>query len=135
VLRTAEALEHRCRSDLLVQISQSLDEGLPLLGMVSFKLLDEAHLDCVRARPASETFPVALVAGFNFGQHGQHLFYVCRQSAAVRLGQGRWFVRRDAWHGKPPSLLFLQAFYTQLGIKNTGCSRNAPQDEAGLRKW
>jgi len=35
-----------------VQIGKTLDEKLPRLGMASVKLLDEAHFDRVRARPA-----------------------------------------------------------------------------------
>jgi hypothetical protein len=43
VLKTAQALEHRRRGDLLMQISETLDQRLPRLGMASVKLLDEAH--------------------------------------------------------------------------------------------
>jgi hypothetical protein len=50
-----------------MQIGKTLDERLALLSMVSVKMLDEAHLDCLRARPALEAFPVALVTGFYFG--------------------------------------------------------------------
>jgi hypothetical protein len=35
--------------------------------MVSVKMLDEAHFDRLRARPALEAVLVTLVAGFNFG--------------------------------------------------------------------
>jgi hypothetical protein len=92
VLRTAQALEHRRRADLLMQISKKLDERLPRLGMASFKLLDKAQSDCIRARPALEAFKFALVAFFNFGQRGQHLLYLWGQSATISLGLSRWFV-------------------------------------------
>jgi len=94
VLQTAQALEHRRRGDLLMQISETLDDRLPRLGMASVKLLDGAHSDCVRARPALEAFTVVLVTGFNVGQRGQHPLYLCAQSARIRRGQGRWFVNR-----------------------------------------
>jgi hypothetical protein len=94
VLRTAQALEHRRRGDLLMQISKKLDERLPRLGMASLKLLDEAHPDRLRARPAFEAFKFALVAGFNLGERGQHLLYLWRQNATIRLGLSRWFVER-----------------------------------------
>jgi hypothetical protein len=50
-----------------MQIGETLDERLPLLSMVSVKMLDEAHLDCLRARPALEAFPITLIAGFDVG--------------------------------------------------------------------
>jgi hypothetical protein len=50
-----------------MQVSQTLDERLALFSVASFKLLDEAHSDRVRARPAPEAFKFALVAGFNLG--------------------------------------------------------------------
>jgi hypothetical protein len=94
VLRTAQALEHRRRGDLLMQISKTLDERLPRLGMASVKLIDEARSDRIRARPALEAFKVALVAGFNLGQRGQHLLYLWGQNATIRLGLSSWFVDR-----------------------------------------
>ncbi len=48
-----------------MQISKTLNQRLPRLGMASVKLLDEARSDCVRARPALKAFPVAPVAGFD----------------------------------------------------------------------
>src|SRR3954467_5722848 len=108
-----------------MQISETLDERLPRLGMASVKLLDEARSDRLRARPALEAVSVPLIAGFNFRQRGQHPLYLCGQSAAFRLGQGRWFVNPGSWHGKPPSFLFLGVFYTQRSIRNTGLSRSA----------
>ena len=77
-----------------MQISKKLDERLPRFGMASLKLLDEAHPDRPRARPALEAFKFALVAGFNLGERGQHLLYLWGQSATIRLGLSRWFVDR-----------------------------------------
>jgi hypothetical protein len=96
VLRTAQALKHQHRGDLLMQISKALDERLPLLGMMSVKMLNEARSNRLWARPALEAFAVAVIAGFNFGQHGQHALCLCGQSTAIRLRQGCCFVRRDA---------------------------------------
>ena len=94
MLQTAQALEQRRRGDLLMQISEMLDERLPRPGMTSVKLLNEAHPDRLRARPALEAFSVVLVTGFNVGQRGQHPLYLCARSARIRRGQGRWFVNR-----------------------------------------
>ncbi|MBM1173430.1 hypothetical protein [Microvirga arabica] len=77
-----------------MQISKKLDERLPRFGMASLKLLNEAHSDRVRARPALEAFKFALVAGFNFGQRGQYLLYLWGQNATIRLRLSRWFVDR-----------------------------------------
>jgi hypothetical protein len=52
VPRDTQLLDDRRHGDLLMQISQTLDERLALFSMASVKLLDEAHSDCVRARPA-----------------------------------------------------------------------------------
>ncbi|PVE20420.1 hypothetical protein DC522_32475 [Microvirga sp. KLBC 81] len=79
-----------------MQIGKTLDERLPLLGMVSLKLLDETHSDRLGTRPALEAFSFALVAGFNFRQNGQHPLYLCGQSAATKWGQDCWFVDWDA---------------------------------------
>jgi hypothetical protein len=95
-----------------MQFGETLDEGLPLPSMASLKMLAEAHSDRLRARPALEAFAVALVAGFDFGQHRQHTLYFCRQSTAIRWRQGCWFVNRKPCHGGLPQFLFLQAFYT-----------------------
>jgi hypothetical protein len=67
-----------------MQFGKTLNERLPLLSMVSVKLLDEARSDRLRARPALEAVSVALVAGFNFRQRRQHPLYLCGQSAAIR---------------------------------------------------
>ena len=77
-----------------MQISETLDERLPRLSMVSVKMLDEAHFDRLRARPALEAFKFALVAGFNLGERGQDLLYLWGQNATIRLGPSRWFVER-----------------------------------------
>jgi len=79
-----------------MQISQTLDERPPRLGMVSVKLLDEARSDRVRARPALEAFSVTLVAGFDFGQHSQHPLYLYDQNTTIKLGQDGWFVDRGS---------------------------------------
>lgn len=109
---TAQALDHRCCGDLLVQISETLNKRLPLFGMVSLKMLAEAHSDRFGARPALEALPVTLVAGFNFGQRRQHALYFCRQSTAIRWRQDCWFVNWNACHDGLPQFLFLEAFYT-----------------------
>ena len=75
-----------------MQISKKLDERLPRFGMARVKLLDEAHPDRLRARPALEAFKFALVAGFNLGERGQDLLYLWGQNATIRLGLSRWFV-------------------------------------------
>jgi len=92
MLMTAQALDHRCCGVLLMQIGKTLDERLPRLGMMGVKMLDEARSDRLRARPALEAFTVAFVAGFHFGQNGEHALYLCGQSTAIRLRQSRWFV-------------------------------------------
>ena len=68
-----------------MQFGKTLNERLPRLGMASFKLLDEAHFDRLGARPALEAFPVALIAGFNFRQRGQHPLYLWGQNATDAL--------------------------------------------------
>ena len=77
-----------------MQFGKTVNERLPLLSMASVKLLNEAHPDRLRARPALEAFSVVLVTGFNVGQRGQDPLYLCAQSARIRRGQGRWFVNR-----------------------------------------
>jgi hypothetical protein len=112
VPQIAQALEHRRRGGLLVQISKTPNKRLPLLSMVSLKMLTKAHSDRFGAGPALEALPVTFVAGFDFGQHSQHALYFCRQSTAIRWRQGCWFVNWNACHDGLPQFLCLRAFYT-----------------------
>jgi hypothetical protein len=77
--------EDRRHGHLLVKLSQSLHERLPLLRMTALQVIQQTLSRSLWTTPSRKTFPVTLIAGLDLGQGHQSTTYLRGQITEINL--------------------------------------------------